>query len=121
VRVFAEIFGSGVQDLSYGRKAPEVQAFDVRIGDRFLTPDERDLVLSCALLIDRVPVLYRGPYSLEALEPHRDGKDTLSGSHVREGIVIRACAPGRHPLHGRKIGKWVSPDYLLRKGGTELS
>lgn len=120
VRLFGEIFGLGIQDLHYGFKQAALRLFDIRIGDRWLTPDEvANLAESMGL--ERVPVLYRGPFDLAALEAVRDGKDTLSGSHVREGIVIRSAREAAHPLHGRKIGKWVSPDYLLRANGTELS
>jgi len=27
----------------------------------------------------------------------------------------------RHPRHCRKVAKWVSPDYLLRKNATEFA
>lgn len=118
VRLFGEIFGQGVQDLHYGLKEPGFRLFDVMIGDVFASPGVTEQVARM-LGLPMVPVLYTGPYDLSALEAVRDGKDTLSGTHVREGIVIRAMDGGRHPLHGRKIGKWVSPAYLLRKGAGE--
>lgn len=122
VRVFAEIYGHGVQDLTYGRRDQGVAVFDIALDRRFISPDARRTVLRYELKIPEVPVLYHGPYDLEALAVYRDGRDTISGSNVREGIVIRATGEQDHPIHGRKIGKWVSPDYLLRKGNTtELS
>lgn len=115
VRIFAEIFGQGVQDLGYGQKKPSVRVFDIKIGDRFLGRDEFTATAE-QLGLETVPVLYRGPFNLETLTKYRDGKDTISGTHVREGIVIRSIAERDHFVHGRVIAKMVSPDYHLRKG-----
>lgn len=120
IRVFGEVYGKGVQDLAYGLTTTSFAAFDIKVGDHFLPYDER-LSLAEELGLPVVPTLYEGPYDLEALIVHRDGKDTLSGTNVREGIVIVARDGGRHEHHGRKIGKWVSPDYLERRGGTEFN
>lgn len=122
IRIFGEVFGTGVQDLHYGMKQASFRLFDIMIGDEFLTPEEMGKV-AFALGIPVVPVLYSGPYDTDALVAVRDGKDTLSNSHVREGIVIRSATGARHPLHGRKIGKWISPDYLTRgnKNATEFN
>lgn len=117
IRLFGEVIGQGIQDLGYGLKLPEPRLFDVMIGNEFLPPVAVAQV-AAMLGIQTVPVLYTGPFDLEALKEFRDGKDTLSNSHVREGIVIRSVLEGRHPFHGRKIGKFVSPDYLLRKGNA---
>ena len=114
IRIFGEIFGPGVQDLHYGRKEPTFQSFDIKVGDRFLPPLEFDMATKM-LMIEPVPTLYIGPFDLDALAKVRDGKDTLSSTHVREGIVIRSSTGAYHPNHGRKIGKWISPAYLLRK------
>lgn len=120
VRLFGEVYGKGVQDLSYGLSTPAFALFDIKIGDTFLMPNERNEVAE-RLQIPVVPVLYHGAYDLDALIGFRDGKDTISGTNVREGIVIRSMDNLYHPLHGRKIGKWVSPDYLERKNGTEFN
>lgn len=120
IRIFSEIYGKGVQDLAYGLDKPGLAVFDIKVGDHFIPYDER-VALAEELGLPVVPTLYEGPYDLGALIVHRDGKDTISGTNVREGIVIVARDGGRHPNHGRKIGKWVSPDYLERKGGTEFN
>lgn len=117
VRVFGEVFGKGVQDLAYGASSPQFAAFDIQI-DGVYVPYEERVALSEVLGIPVVPVLYEGPFDREALVVHRDGKDSISGTCVREGIVIVARDGGRHPNHGRKIGKWISPDYLTRKGNA---
>lgn len=116
IHVFGEIFGKGVQDLHYGFDAPTLRIFDIRIGDNnWLLPFEVTDICE-ALDFQTVPQLYDGAFDLKYIEELRDGKDSIAGKNVREGVVIKAA--GRHPLHGRKIAKWVSPDYLLRKGET---
>lgn len=119
VRVFGEVFGRGVQDLHYGLKAPALRVFDVKVGNAFLPPDEAMRVATDRLGLQTVPTLYRGPFDRALIESLRDGKDMLSGTNVREGVVIRSMSEARHPLHGRKIAKWVSPDYLTRRGAGE--
>jgi RNA ligase (TIGR02306 family) len=115
IRIFGEIAGAGVQDLGYGLKEPTLIAFDVKVGDVFLQPAQAR-ELAAKLGIGFVPSLTVCLYDLDLLVKYRDGKDTISGTHVREGIVIRSMTAADHDLHGRKIGKWVSPAYLLRKG-----
>jgi RNA ligase (TIGR02306 family) len=125
VRLFVEIYGG--QDLKYGKNKgePGLAMFDLYTGDkpsgRFATRSELEEAADL-LGIQCVPLLYEGPYDPEVLVTHRDGKDTFTGAHIREGIVIKSANPtGAHIIHGRKIAKWVSPDYLLRKGGTEFN
>jgi RNA ligase (TIGR02306 family) len=116
-RFFGEIIGQGVQDLGYGLAKPELRIFDISINRAYLTPAVMR-EKAAQLGLDTVPVLATMPYDVAALEAHRDGMDTLSGSHVREGVVLRSTHWLPHPVHGRKIGKYVSPDYLLRKGNA---
>lgn len=118
VRVFGEIFGQGVQDLHYGQKTFVLRVFDIMVGDVFQTPTMTAQIAE-KLGLETVPTLYVGPYDPAVLEGHRDGRDAISNTHVREGIVIRSMAEQPHSYHGRKIAKWVSPAYLLRKGSGE--
>lgn len=115
--VFGEIFGNGVQDLSYGQTEPVFRAFDFMADDVFFPPEAARALFNY-LDIEEVPILYRGAFDLNILVKFRDGPD-FTGSHIREGIVIRGVEDSAHH-HGRKIGKWVSPAYLLRKNGTEF-
>jgi len=131
VFILGEIFGPGVQDLTYG-KTVQFRVFDIYLGNpgtgRFL--DDAELDDACTKLgVARVPVLYRGPFSLEALEAHTRGKETVSGhaTHVREGVVVRPVMErvwggdrilGNLPLGGRIQLKSVSEDYLFRKGNV---
>jgi RNA ligase (TIGR02306 family) len=112
--ILGEIYGKGVQDLAYGTKEPEFRMFDVMVDDIFLPQDELGFDHSLHG-IPFAPVLYNGPFNIEALTAVRDGKTTVGGDNIREGIVVRAGWWQRHPIHGRRIAKMISPDYLLRK------
>lgn len=124
VIMLGETFGSDVQDLRYGfthRGQNGFRAFAIYKGlrSRFkvLNSDELDVVLG-KMEIERVPVLYRGPFSREVMNEHTNGKETVSGKemHIREGIVITPIAERYNNKVGRVILKNVSSDYLLRKG-----
>ena len=131
VFVVGEVFGAGVQDLAYGVSAEGegplgLRVFDVYVGRRgqgaYL--DDAALDAACqAMGLDRVPVVYRGPYSDEALAEHTSGSETVSGTgvHVREGVVVRPATEREDPALGRVQLKSVSDDYLTRKGGTEYT
>jgi RNA ligase (TIGR02306 family) len=126
--LFGEVFGVGVQDLSYG-SGLSFRAFDICSGVRasaeFMPFDT--FANACELVgISTVPVLYVGPFSKETMLSFTNGKETISGreAHVREGVVVKTSlcdSDGkelRHPRYGRKIAKSVSEAYLLRKGET---
>jgi RNA ligase (TIGR02306 family) len=136
--IFGEVFGPGVQDLTYGVMpgAIEFRAFDIMLDGEYVSypmflelvgaeaePVEDDegnvTALAYYSAIPMVPPLYYGAYSPEIVAQYTDGKDTLSGSHVREGVVIRPEHERRSGNLGRVILKSVSADYLLRKNGTE--
>ncbi|MCB9762142.1 MAG: RNA ligase (ATP) [Alphaproteobacteria bacterium] len=131
VFVLGETFGAGVQDLAYGANVGHdaslgFRVFDVYVGavgqGHFL--DDTELEAACrALSLERVPVVYRGPFSREALAEHTDGREQVSGEgkHIREGVVVRPVHERRHDELGRVQLKSVSERYLLRKGGTEYN
>lgn len=124
VYVLGETFG--VQDLKYGASTAQDETLGFRVFDIFVgNPHtgsflgDADLDAACQELgLERVPVLYRGPFSREVLMQYTDGKETVSGRslHIREGIVARPCTERRDPDLGRVQLKSVSAAYLLRKG-----
>jgi len=70
--------------------------------------------------VKTVPVVGVVPYYAATIWDLANGnKDYISGSNVSEGLVVRALDGSRHPVPGRKIAKFVSDDYILRKNGTE--
>jgi RNA ligase (TIGR02306 family) len=130
VAVFGEVYGAGVQDLGYGANAGYdatlgFRAFDIKLdaddgvvnGERWV--DAYDFQSTCDLYdIPAVPVLYKGPFDLDALRAAASGPTVVGdGAHIREGVVIRPAVERRSDvLGGRAIAKLVSPDYLTRKG-----
>jgi RNA ligase (TIGR02306 family) len=129
--VLGEVFGAGVQDLGYGAKADASGAlgfrvFDIHVGrpgQGHYLGDEA-LERACAALgLPRVPVVFRGPFTREAMLAHTDGKESVTGKalHIREGIVVRPTVERRDPRLGRVQLKSVSEKYLLRSGGTEYN
>tara|TARA_R110000868_G_scaffold9620_5_gene47551 strand:- start:2183 stop:3376 length:1194 start_codon:yes stop_codon:yes gene_type:complete len=112
VAILGECYGKGIQDLDYGTTTPTFRVFDMRIGCEWVSPDALSYWgqdLPC------VPVLYTGPFDQTAIKAVRDGVTTVGGTHVREGVVVRSLIPSDHPLHGRRIAKFISPAYALRK------
>ncbi|MEU2587163.1 RNA ligase (ATP) [Streptomyces avermitilis] len=125
VGIFGEVYGAGVQDLTYGadgrRDTLGYAVFDVSAeidGEvRWLDAADR---LEGELPL--VPRLYEGPYDIDRVLEIASGRETVSGRglHLREGVVIRSATERRSPVTGgRAIAKAVSPAYLTRKGGTE--
>lgn len=122
--VKVSLFGEtiGVQDLMYGLQKGQLDfwVFDMKIDGRFLDSDELDAVLPEHLT--RVPLLYSGPFSSEAIWAAATGMETITGSegHIREGVIVRPARERRDDRIGRLMLKAVSEDYLTRKGGTEF-
>lgn len=118
----------GCQDLKYGIKNGEVgfRLFDLWVGypprfghdteGRFLNDAEIDLVCQ-TYGIERVPVVYRGPFSQDVLETVTTGKETVTGKelHIREGVVVKPTVERSSEGLGRVMLKSVSADYLCRK------
>ena len=116
--VYGEIYGNGVQDLTYGLNDIELALFDVKYKDKYLPYEEfKNFCKDKDLPI--VPVLYTGLWKDDLLEKYTVGDSTLCSNQIREGIVIKDYFESNHPRCGRKILKSISEDYLLRKNGTE--
>lgn len=139
VGLFGEVYGAGVQDLAYdanaNKGAPGFALFDVAVdyGDGiqvFLDPEafqatvkqvNKDLCAEGVLdePINIAPVLYQGPYDEKALLELAEGKTTLGGGNIREGVVVRPRKEARSAVTGsRKIGKIVGEGYLTRGGNA---
>ncbi|MEW1832012.1 RNA ligase (ATP) [Streptomyces sp. NPDC088196] len=128
VGIFGEVYGAGVQDLTYGadgrRATLGYAVFDVSAEIdgtvRWLDAAELTQLLDGELPL--VPRLHEGPYDVERVLEVASGRETVSGSglHLREGVVIRPAVERYSAVTGgRAIAKAVSPAYLTRKGGTE--
>ena len=137
--ICGEIIGLGVQDMHYGEKEPVFVAFDLfeanpdsdNPRDGYYWPLDRFVNAIDECRIFRVPILYAGNYDRSVVDDHTTG-NTVWGLHdfkepieqIREGVVVRLIAEGKEEVRkhhdiGRMIAKSISPDYLMRKGGTE--
>ena len=119
VIVFGEIYGNKVQPMDYGTpRGKGFRVFDISVNGEYL--NWPDVKLYCNMYgIETVPVLYKGPFSLELVEEYASGPTTLAepddikcGFKGREGIVITPLTEEYSPrLFDRLILKAVSPDY----------
>lgn len=129
VFIVGEIFGPKVQTgFAYGFDKPTLRVFDIYIGlprrGRYLHEFEKMTIIK-DLNLERVPILYFGPWSKELIKRYTSGKETLSGkqTHMREGVIITPQLEYHHDAIGRVILKSVSDEYLSRndKDATEYS
>ncbi|MCQ9177711.1 RNA ligase (ATP) [Streptomyces sp. IBSBF 2953] len=125
VGVFAEVYGAGVQDLTYGADGRR-DTLGYAVFDVCADIDGTVRWLDAAQLLEGelplVPRLFEGPYDSERILRIATGRETVSGRglHLREGVVIRPATERHSPVTGgRAIAKAVSGAYLTRKGGTE--
>lgn len=114
--IFGEVFGKGVQDLHYGASKPSFRAFDAfdLTTMRYLNFDEF-VQMTEIMNIDIVPVLYKGPWNREILEPLCEGTTTFNNQHCREGFVVKPLIERWDRRVGRVILKMVGESYLLRR------
>lgn len=126
--ILGEIYGKGVQDLTYGTSKPTFAVFDIMVSSHgavnqglFLGYDAM-VDIAKTMGLDVVPTLYRGAYSQAVVDQHTKGL-TVAGedAHIREGVVIKPVPERVDSVLGRVMLKSVSEDYLLRKGGTEFN
>ncbi len=123
--ILGEVYGPGIQKgFTYGINQPRFRLFDVYWGNPKSVGYYADATvlqtLAEALEVERVPELYRGPFSKDKMMELTSGKESVSGTeaNMREGVVIRPVCEREHLELGRVILKSVSEEYLLRKGKT---
>ena len=127
VVIYGEIYGSGVQDMTYGFANGKrgLRVFGIAVNDKYLDHDEQ--VLVCGKFgLEMVPVLYRGPFSRDIVEKLTDGPTTACNPKDagkfkgREGVVITPVKERFSDVIGKRcILKNVSADYLGRKDAQD--
>lgn len=116
--IYGEIYGEGIQDLTYGLKDIDFKVFDVKRDGKYL--DYSDLLAYCSFFeLPVVPQLYKGKFNEELLKQHTEGNSTICPFQIREGCVVKPLKEINHRTIGRKILKSINPEYLLREKGTE--
>jgi RNA ligase (TIGR02306 family) len=121
VVLYGEVYGSKIQNLSYGKVGVMgFSAFDLMIDGVYVDSD------AFYDICDRhgvhyAPVLYRGPFSIEAVRGVSGGNSVVGGGHIREGVVVRPTKERTDPKVGRVILKYLNDDYLLQKESGRVS
>ena len=124
VVVFGEIFGDGIQDITYGltNGKKDFRIFDISVGGKYMSWPFMNG--NCSIYkIPTVPLLYIGPYSEDVVKQNTDGEafafTTNAKFKGREGCVIKSYLEEEDPYFGRKILKSVSVDYLDRANAQD--
>jgi len=110
--LYGEVFGN-VQDLKYGTRPGlyRVAIFDILEGSQWWPAD----LFRAEALLEKVPLLYQGPYQAEMLEKMAEGPSLVDGAdHLREGLVLKPANERTDPEIGRVQLKIVSNAYLER-------
>jgi RNA ligase (TIGR02306 family) len=118
--IYGEIYGPGIQDLTYGYTQLQLRFFDVKYKDKYLSFDE--FIKFCnERSLPTVPVLYKGKFSQEILKQCTEGNTLVNPTikQFREGCVIKSLVETNHPTIGRKVLKSINTEYLTRPQGTE--
>ena len=117
--LFGELYGDGVQKgFSYGYKKGlrSHRSFDISVRNKYL--DYEDYERLCKEFgIEMVPILYRGPFSMDEVMKYATAKSTVPGAgNMMEGVVIRPVKERHHQKIGRVVLKYVFDQYLNRNG-----
>jgi RNA ligase (TIGR02306 family) len=113
VILYGEVYGSKIQKLHYGQRGGlGYAAFDLLLDEHYVGYDEF-IELCTRFGVATVPILERGPFSLDLVRQHAGGATTLDDKHIREGVVVRPVKERLDPKIGRLILKYLSDDYLL--------
>lgn len=118
--VYGEVYGSGIQDLTYGMKDGQIDLiiFDILVNGNWASWDY--VVNFCEENnLPHVPVIYRGSFKMDDVLKMCEGKSILYPPQIREGVVVKTTSE-ESGNSNRKILKVINPDYLTRKGGTEF-
>lgn len=117
--VYGEVYGKGIQDLTYGLNDIDLIIFDIKYKGQYL-PWETVKLLCNKWGLKTVPELYIGHWDNELLNKYTNGKSIIYPKQIREGCVIKMADESKDMRIGRKILKSISVDYLTRKNGTEF-
>lgn len=119
VIIFGELLG--IQDLKYGLKNGNIdwRCFDICINGKYMNYIDFSIITS-KYKVPVVPILYRGPFSLEVVKGFEGKTRIEDATNIIEGVVVTPEIERNHYKIGRVILKYVYDTYLNRKGGTEF-
>ena len=121
--IFGEIYGKGVQDLTYG-----LENIDVIFFDAYNTKENKYLdydnlrILFINMDLPLIPWLFRGTFNKEVIKSFTIGNTAIgtNPSQLREGCIVKPVKERNNIKIGRAILKSISEEYLLRKDATEF-
>lgn len=130
--ISGEVYGSGVQKgYTYGCENDErkLAIFDIKQDGKYLDYIDfvkrtssilESMVVNGTELCHYVPTLFRGKFKDADLEKLASGDSKFAPSQkVIEGVVIKSTKE-EHCHLGRKVLKYINPEYLLLKSNSEF-
>lgn len=116
--IYGEIVGKVQKGFDYGfgqKYALRVfDILDIKTG-KYMNYQAASVIIA-GLGLERVPELYKGPWSKDVLKL-ANGKTTVDkANHIREGFVVKPLVE-RTAKIGRVILKVIGEEYLLNKKG----
>ncbi len=112
--IYGEVYGFGVQKLTYDLKTQDVGFFDLMVDGKYINAD--DFKAFCKEHnLPQVPILYEGPWNISLMNL-ANGSSTIA-KHIREGIVIKPQVERYDRQVGRVAIKHLSEKYLLKDYG----
>jgi RNA ligase (TIGR02306 family) len=122
ITVYGEFIGPQVQSNIYKLQQFQVKLFDIKINDKWLEPDMRQILIELYFgnLDNHVPILATNVCLKEWLNNKSfsyasHGLSQLNKNIIREGIVIKPMIESRHEKIGRLIIKQRDPIYLVKE------
>lgn len=115
--IYGEVYGPGVQKLTYGLKEKSFAVFDIKLYGYY--EDHKTVCdITSKLGLEVVPTLYIGEPNLDVLNELRSGDDPIAANngvkHKREGIVIKPTRTLYNKYHERIIAKHKDPEFEER-------
>ncbi len=117
VIVFGEVYGPKVMGgFPYDAPKQDVKfvVFDIMVDGVYLD-FQRVFALCLVHGVPTVPVFGTIPYSLQAVHDLAEGQTMLGGKTIREGVVVRSVREQSHLDVKRKVLKYHSDSWLLKK------
>jgi RNA ligase (TIGR02306 family) len=120
---FMEIFGPGIQaEYDYGLDEIQIRVFDIQssLDHTYFNFDYVDLMcfMTGLPIVPNIQVEYNTEQIDEDLNADGGMNSGIDPATKIEGLVIRSVKEESH-LGVRKVLKWISDAYLLKKGMTD--
>lgn len=107
---YGEIYGEGIQDLTYGSKEHKLRIFDIWDTNKEEFLGWWDFIRVCAdLELDTVPMCIWAKFNMDMVKAVADDQSWVEGAkHIAEGVVVRS-------MDSSRVAKYVGENYRLRK------